>query len=108
MTQSDIQSSSSRSPSINSISPKLGEHVGYFDDNGMFYFIKRVEIRKVNMHYKLLADNRAKFVRQAKLESKQEAPQKPEKQVLKSKVNHRKYIKKPGNLRHHLISLYSS
>lgn len=55
---SETHSSSSRSPSINSLTTRLGEHVGYFDDNGVFTFLKKAEIKKVNIYYKLLADNR--------------------------------------------------
>lgn len=43
-----------------------------------------------------MADNRATLVRKNKLESKQQMPNKVEKKVIKSKINHKKYIKKPG------------
>ena len=91
-----MTSNSSRSLSINSANTRIGENIGYFDEEGVFYFMKRFEIKKVNVHYKLLADNRATLVRKNKLESKQQIPDIIEKKTIKSKVNHKKYIKKPG------------
>lgn len=79
-------------PTQESISTQLGENVGTFNTNGKFLFTKKVEIRKVNLHYKLLADNRAKFVRKKKLKS---SPKKLEERIQKTKkVDHKKYLKK--------------
>lgn len=87
------------------MSTKLGENVGCFNDEGVFYFNRKVEIRKTNLHYKLLADNRAKFARKTKLESKEKLIEPDiDKNVLKSKVNHRKYLKKLGKI--NLFKIY--
>jgi hypothetical protein len=80
------------SPTKGSISSKLGDAVGIFDSEGTFKFKKKVEIRKMNMHYKLLSDNRAKYVRQKKLDS---SIKKIEAKVIKPKVDHKKYLKPP-------------
>jgi hypothetical protein len=71
-------------------STKLGETVGTITDKGVFVFKSNVEIRKVNMHYKLLADNRAKRIRTQKLD---ESIRKTEEKVLKPKIDHQKYLK---------------
>jgi hypothetical protein len=84
---------SHKSPNKGSISSKLGDNVGNFDSEGIFKFKKKVEIRKMNMHYKLLSDNRAKYVRQKKMDS---TIKKSEMNVIiKPKVDHRKYLKPP-------------
>lgn len=44
-TNSEVTSNSSRSLSINSANTRVGEHVGYFDEDGVFYFMKRFEIK---------------------------------------------------------------
>lgn len=80
--------------------------MGYFDDQGSFYFLKKVEIRKVNMHYKLISDNRATFVRNQRNKSRQsdgyvpeqkskvftqaQATKPKQQQFIKPKVNHKK------------------
>jgi len=74
------------------ISSKLGECVGTMTPEGEFLFTKKVEIRKVNMHYKLFTENRAKFVRIQKLDI---SVKKTEEKVLKPKVDHKKYLRKP-------------
>lgn len=73
-------------PTQELLSTKLGDTVGTFTSDGVFQFTKKVEIRKVNMHYKLLSDNRAKHVRRNKLD---ESVKKTEDHVLKPKVDHK-------------------
>lgn len=77
-------------PSSDMFSIKLGENVGTITEEGVFFFKSKVEIRKVNMHYKLLADNRAKHIRTQKLD---ESIKKTEEKVLKPKIDHQKYLK---------------
>lgn len=72
------------------MSSQIGDSVGIFNPEGKFYFTKKVEIRKINMHYKLLSDNRAKYVRNKKLEKDIKAEDK----ILKSKIDHKKYLMK--------------
>ena len=89
--------SGSRSPSVGSMSSQIGDSVGIFNSEGKFYFSKKVEIRKINMHYKMFSDNRAKHVRFKKLEK--DAKRSDEKSV-KTKVDHKKYLmkqSKPNN-----------
>lgn len=74
------------------MSTKLGDTVGNFDSEGRFHFNKKVEIRKINMHYKILADNRAKHVRKKKLETSES---KESTHAPKSKIDHKKYLMKP-------------
>ena len=79
---------SNKNPPQAPISSKLGDSVGVFDSHGCFRFIQKVEIRKMNMHYKLLADNRASFVRQKKLNHKEKKIER----IDKNKVDHKKYL----------------
>lgn len=72
------------SPFQDMISTKLGDTVGTINSQGVFQFTKKVEIRKVNMHYKLLAENRANFVRKKKLDESA-----LEDRTLKPKVDHK-------------------
>lgn len=76
------------------MSSQIGDSVGTFNSEGKFYFTKKVEIRKINMHYKLLSDNRAKYVRNKKLDKDIKAEDK----ILKPKVDHKKYLMKQSKL----------